>query len=78
VARYRLDVAELYRALDRRRGARGLNWAQVSTETGLAAPLFTRMAHGHNVGTDGLCTLLAWLGEGHAIAFARPEQELNQ
>lgn len=70
MARYHLNVASLYRALDARRGGRGLTWAQVSAQTSLAAPMFTRLSQGRAPNADGLCTLLAWLGEGHAIAFA--------
>lgn len=71
MARYRLDVAALYAALDRRRGARGLDWKRVADETELPESLFTRLKYGRGLSSDGLCTLLAWLGEGHAVAFAK-------
>jgi hypothetical protein len=69
--RYRLDVAELRDALNQRRARRGITWAQVSAETGLAAPLFCRLADGRTVSADTLVTLLKWLG-GSAGAFTVP------
>jgi len=75
MARYRLDVAALYAALDRRRNLRGLNWNQVADETELPPSFFTRLKYHHGPGADGLCTLLAWLGEGHAVAFAKRDEE---
>lgn len=70
MARYHLDVGLLYGALDRRRRLRGLSWAQVGTETDLPGSFFTRISHGYAPSSHALCTLLAWLGEGHAVAFA--------
>jgi hypothetical protein len=71
--RYRLDVAELRGALNDRRKRRGITWAQVSAETGLAAPLFCRLADGRNVSADTLVTLLVWLrGAGPFAVPAEP------
>lgn len=68
--RYYLDVAELYAALDRRRDRRGLNWAQISAQTGLAAPIFSRLAGGRSVSADALCTLLMWLEQDIELFIA--------
>lgn len=56
-----VDITELYYAIDKRRSVRGITWAQVSTETGLAAPLFSRMAAGRTVSIEGYLTLCKWL-----------------
>lgn len=72
--RYRLDVAGLRDALNAERARRGITWAQVSAETGLAAPLFCRLAEGRNVSADTLVTLLAWLRGFRDVAFAVPAE----
>jgi len=71
MARYHLDVAALYHAVDQRRSARGMTWAQVGVETDLPGSFFTRFSYGYGPSADGLCTLLAWIGGGHECGFAK-------
>lgn len=69
MARYQLDVPELHRAVDLRRGERGLSWQQVGVETDLPGSFFSRLGHGYGISADALCTLLAWLGQRDVQGF---------
>jgi hypothetical protein len=69
--RQRLDVTALYNTLDRRRCTKGLTWTQVSEQTGLAAPLFSRMAAGRTVSAEAYLTLCQWLS--FEVPFTKDE-----
>lgn len=60
--RGQFDAAAFYAALDSQRVARGMNWKQVSAESGVSASTLTRMAQGKRPDVDGLAALLAWSG----------------
>lgn len=53
------DSELLARTVDRRRRTHGRSWAQVATETGVAAATIRR---GGNMEVDGVVWLLQWLG----------------
>lgn len=57
-----LDVAALHTALSRQLVREGITWAQASADTGLAAPIFTRLKQGRAVSTDAYLTLCKYLG----------------
>ena len=56
------DLAGFYAALDAQRTAKGLNWKQVSKQSGVSASTLTRMSQGRRPDIDGLALLLAWSG----------------
>lgn len=66
-AAYQLDTGALYGALDTVRRHRGITWADIAGETGLAKSAFTRLGEGQRVDADGLVTLLLWLGHREAL-----------
>jgi hypothetical protein len=58
----RFDVPAIHAALDARRVARGLTWAQVASEIGgFGATSLTRMARGGRVGFPGVMRIARWL-----------------
>lgn len=73
--RQHLNIGELYRALNRRREVLGITWANIAEQTGLAAPLFCRLAAGRTVSVDAYLTLLVWLGEPNPLRFSSPEDQ---
>jgi transcriptional regulator with XRE-family HTH domain len=58
----RFDSVALYRALDRKRTARGLTWQQVATETGVSSATLTRTREGGRMEVDGMLAMVRWLG----------------
>ena len=56
------DAEAFYAAIDSQRGAKGLNWKEVSAATGVGASTLTRMSQGKRPDVDGLAALLAWSG----------------
>lgn len=64
------DTAGLHAALDRRRRALEMTWAQVANETRVAASTLARAAHGGDMEVDGAMWLLQWLGAPYE-AFLR-------
>ena len=56
------DIAGFHAALDAQREAKGLNWKEVSEQSGVSAATLTRMSQGRRPGVDGLALLLAWSG----------------
>jgi hypothetical protein len=58
----RFDVRGLYAALDTERQSRGLSWAQMQSEIGVAAATMRRMASGGRMELDGVMFMLQWLG----------------
>jgi len=56
------NIAGFHAALDAQRVARGLNWKDVSEQSGVSASTLTRMSQGRRPGVDGLALLLAWSG----------------
>jgi transcriptional regulator with XRE-family HTH domain len=64
VARARLDVAALYAALDKERGARGLSWRSLAKEVGVSPSTLSRMANGQRPDVDAFAALTSWLGTG--------------
>ncbi|MFT3729258.1 MAG: hypothetical protein QM759_15655 [Terricaulis sp.] len=57
----RFDTLALYEALDAQRRARGLTWADVARETGVAAATLTRTKEGGRLEVDGMLAMVAWL-----------------
>ena len=58
----RFDPNALYEALDAQRQARGLTWADVSRETGVAVATLKRTALGGRLEVDGMLAMVHWLG----------------
>jgi len=58
----RFDPKALYAALDEQRQARGLTWAQVAKETGVAAATLKRTEQGGRLEVDGVLAMVGWLG----------------
>jgi hypothetical protein len=58
----RLNTEALYIALDRKRRAGRLHWANIATQTGTSKSLYTRLGRGHRPDADTLIRLLLWLG----------------
>jgi transcriptional regulator with XRE-family HTH domain len=58
----RLDSAALYAALDQRRAARGLTWADLAVETGVSVATIKRTERGGRMEVDGMLALVDWLG----------------
>jgi len=58
----RFDTRALYEALDPKRAARGLTWADVARETGVAVATLKRTADGGRLEVDGMLAMVAWLG----------------
>ncbi len=57
----RFDSRALYEAMDQRRAARGLTWAQVARATGVSASTITRTRKGGRLEVDGVLAMVAWL-----------------
>ena len=58
----RFDARALYEALDAQRASRGLTWADVARETGVAVATLKRTAGGGRLEVDGMLAMVAWLG----------------
>jgi len=58
----RFDAKALYAALDEQRRARGLTWADVARETGVAASTLKRTQDGGRLELDGALAMVTWLG----------------
>jgi transcriptional regulator with XRE-family HTH domain len=56
------DVDALHAALDGERIARGLNWKDVSAESGVSASTLTRLSQGKRPDVDSLTALTHWIG----------------
>lgn len=56
------DVEALHAALDGERIARGLNWKDVSAESGVSASTLTRLSQGKRPDVDSLTALTRWMG----------------
>ena len=56
------DIAGFHAALDAQRSSKGLNWKEVSAQSGVSASTLTRMSQGRRPDIDGLALLLAWSG----------------
>lgn len=56
------DIVGFHAALDAQRVAKGLNWKEVSEQSGVSASTLTRMSQGRRPDIDGLALLLAWSG----------------
>jgi len=58
----RFDSKALYAALNARRGAREMTWAQVAAATGVSAATITRTRTGGRLEVDGMLAMVRWLG----------------
>jgi len=58
----RFDSKALFEALDKQRRDRGLTWAQVANETGVAAATLKRTEQGGRLEVDGVLAMVGWLG----------------
>lgn len=56
------DGDAFYRSLEMTVSARGKNWKQVASETGISASTLTRMAQGRKPDAASLAALSAWAG----------------
>lgn len=56
------DIVGFHAALDAQRAAKGLNWKEISEQSGVSASTLTRMSQGRRPDIDGLALLLAWSG----------------
>lgn len=56
------DSQGFYRSLDATVRARGVNWKQVATDTGVSASTLTRMSQGRQPDAASLAALSAWAG----------------
>ena len=56
------NITGFHAALDAQRIARGLNWKDVSEQSGVSASTLTRMSQGRRPDVDGLALLLSWSG----------------
>ena len=56
------DTTAFQAAMDSTRAARGLNWKEVSQQSGITRSTLSRMAQGKNPDVNGLAMLLAWSG----------------
>ena len=56
------DTDAFHAALDSTRAARGLNWKEVSQQSGIAQSTLSRLSQGKHPDVNGLATLLAWSG----------------
>lgn len=56
------DIGGFHAALDAQRVAKGLNWKEVSVQSGVSASTLTRISQGRRPDIDGLALLLAWSG----------------
>lgn len=63
MTRKRLNVALLHSALDYVRAHRRISWRTVADEAGVSPSTLTRLGQGHAPDADGLCALMAWLGD---------------
>ena len=66
----RFDSHALFEALDAQRASRGLTWADVARETGVAVATLKRTADGGRLEVDGMLAMVAWLGRS-VESFAR-------
>ena len=58
----RFDAKALYEALDERRSARGMTWANVAAEMGLSATTVARTRTGGRMEVDGMLAMVRRLG----------------
>ena len=58
----RFNPAALYAALDAQRQERGLSWAQVGAELGIAPATLTRTRLGGRMEVDGMLAMVRWVG----------------
>ena len=58
----KFDIGGFHAALNAQRVSKGLNWKEVSQESGVSASTLTRMSQGRRPDVDGLALLLAWSG----------------
>lgn len=56
------DVEALHSALEGERIARGLNWKDVSAQSGVSASTLSRLAQGKRPDVDSLTSLTRWMG----------------
>lgn len=70
----RFDAVAIHAALDARRAARGLTWAQVAAEIGgFNAAGLTRLANGGRVGFPGVMRIARWLEcPAASLTYASP------
>lgn len=56
------NIVGFHAALDAQRVAKGLNWKEISEQSGVSASTLTRISQGRRPDIDGLALLLAWSG----------------
>jgi transcriptional regulator with XRE-family HTH domain len=66
---YQLDVAALWRLLDKQRARRGLSWRELARELDLSASTLTRLGQGKRPDADALMTIFVWLGMDTDIIY---------
>jgi transcriptional regulator with XRE-family HTH domain len=58
----RFDLGGLFSAVAGERERRGLSWAELSRQVGVAASTIRRMAEADDAEADGVLALIGWLG----------------
>jgi len=58
----RFDAQALFQQLDAQRVARGLSWADIGREIGVASATMTRLRKGGRMEVDGMLAMVSWLG----------------
>jgi hypothetical protein len=72
----RFDAASLYQAMDAQRRSRGMSWAQVGAELGIAPSTLTRTRLGGRIEVDGMLAMVRWVGRSvESFTFGYSEQE---
>lgn len=60
--RGRFNALALYDAMDEQRRSRGMTWAEVGRELGIAPGTLTRTRLGGRMEVDGMLTMVRWVG----------------
>jgi transcriptional regulator with XRE-family HTH domain len=58
----RFDTHALFEALEAQRSARGLTWADIARETGVAVTTLKNTQKGGRLEVDGMLAMVRWLG----------------
>ena len=73
----RFNAAALYAAMDAQRRARGMSWADVGRELGIAPSTLTRTKRGGRMEVDGMLAMVRWVGrtvESFTFGYKKPTQ----
>ena len=62
MANSKFDIEKFRLELDRIRKKRDMTWKEVAKESGVSAPMLSRMKHGRRPDINGLAALIDWSG----------------